>query len=77
MLDDPLRGSGLEENGCITTVPEWRELGHGCERRWSLPSSTCRAWEEEREPEKKTHEVHETDTYHTSSTLHVLLNNND
>ena len=76
MLDDPLRGSGMEENGCITTVPEWRELGHGCERRWSLPSSTCRAWEEEREPEK-THEVHETDTYHTSSTLHVLLNNND
>ena len=29
MLDDPLRGSGLlEENGCITTVPEWREVGH-------------------------------------------------
>ena len=33
MLDDPLRGSGLlEENGCITTVSEWREGGHvrGC-----------------------------------------------
>ena len=33
MLDDPLRGGGLlEENGCITTVPEWREVGHvrGC-----------------------------------------------
>ena len=33
MLDDPLRnGSLLEENGCITTVPEWREVGHvrGC-----------------------------------------------
>ena len=29
MLDDPLRGGGvLEENGCITTVPEWREVGH-------------------------------------------------
>ena len=29
MLDDPLRGSDLlEENGCITTVPEWREGGH-------------------------------------------------
>ena len=29
MLDDPLRGGGvLEENGCITTVPEWREGGH-------------------------------------------------
>ena len=26
MLDDPLRGGDLlEENGCITTVPEWRE----------------------------------------------------
>ena len=33
MLDDPLRGGGLlEENGCITSVPEWREVGHvrGC-----------------------------------------------
>ena len=29
MLDDPLRGGDLlEENGCITTVPEWREVGH-------------------------------------------------
>ena len=29
VLDDPLRGGGLlEENGCITTVPEWREVGH-------------------------------------------------
>ena len=29
MLDDPLRdGDFLEENGGITTVPEWREGGH-------------------------------------------------
>ena len=29
MLDDSLRGCDLlEENGCITTVPEWREVGH-------------------------------------------------
>ena len=29
MLDNPLRGGDLlEENDCITTVPEWREGGH-------------------------------------------------
>ena len=29
MLNDPLRGGDLlEENDCITTVPEWREGGH-------------------------------------------------
>ena len=29
LLCDPLRGGDLlEENGCITSVPEWREGGH-------------------------------------------------
>ena len=29
MLDDPLRGGDLlEEDDCITTVPEWREGGY-------------------------------------------------
>ena len=51
MLDDPLRGGGLlEENGCIASVPEWREVGHvrGC--GLSLVHLYGR-----REPERKIH----------------------
>ena len=51
MLDDSLRGGGvLEENGCITTVPEWREGGHV---RGGGLSLVVR--EEEREAERKIH----------------------
>ena len=48
----------MEDNGCITTVPEWRKVGHEwrtCERRWSLPSFTCCVQEDEREAERKIH----------------------
>ena len=43
----------MEENGCITTVPEWREGGH--ERGGGLSPRPLVVREDEREPEKKTH----------------------
>ena len=50
-----LRGGDLsEENGCITTVPEWREVGHV--RGGGLsPHPLAVVREDEREPERKTH----------------------
>jgi len=69
----------------------WVEGGRTWERRWSLPSSTCCVWEEEREPEMKTHVrkcLKNTSAwdrhiphkfYITNTTLFyvALLNNND
>ena len=53
MLDDPLRGSGLlEENGCITTVPKWREVGY--EKGWSI---SCSLVVREDEREGQTHTI--------------------
>ena len=50
-----LRGGDLlEENGYVTTVPEWRELGHV--RGGGLsPHPLAVVREDEREAERKTH----------------------
>ena len=54
VLDNPLRSGGvLEENSCITTVPEWREGGH--ERGGGPSPCSLVVQEDEREAERKTH----------------------
>ena len=42
----------MEENGCITTVPEWREVGHV---RGGLSPRPLVVREDEREAERKIH----------------------
>ena len=69
----PLRVSGLlKENGCITTVPEWREGGH-VRGGGPSPRSLVVGWEakKKRNVRELVEDMSVWDTYHTSSKLHL------